>query len=247
MEATKNILLIGGCKTELSTSLLSFCQHSGSNLIYIPALGNGFTKQVLQSEFINNVIPVSNLNEEGITECIAKLKEKYNKINTVIFDYTLPNYCSGILEDQELWTEKLKLYLKLLYSFSKRIIGFMSPHKEGKLAVVTESLIQKETQSSLYVEYNTLIGGVNGFTRSLAKELCFYNINVNSVQLGISETSAKEVLAPAYQTELASGDLSLKRFITESETSQALQFLTSDNSGYMHGIEWKLEGGMHLF
>lgn len=243
----KNIILIGGNITEVSKSVYNTCLINNYNLIFIPAFGNSFLDFLNQSEKQVDVEILEDLSEDGVSGCIEKIRARHSKAYAVIFDFTIVNYCKrcNILED--FWIERLRYSLKLLFSFSKRIVGFMTPQKEGKIVCVTESLVKSESILPLFIEYNTLVASIKGFTRSLAKELCYYKINVNSIHSGISETSARHILPEPFDAEIIKNELSLNRFINQTEITQALEYASGEASTYMQGIEWKIEGGMHLF
>ncbi|XP_034005573.1 carbonyl reductase family member 4-like [Trematomus bernacchii] len=80
--------------------------------------------------------------------------------------------------------------------------------------------------------YSASKSGLQGFTRSLAKEVSSRNVRVNLLLPGFIRTNMTERLIP------------LRRFGTGQEVAQAVLFLLE--SQYMTGAELLVDGGLHL-
>lgn len=92
--------------------------------------------------------------------------------------------------------------------------------------------------------YEASKGAVRLFTKSCAVDLAPFNIRVNSVHPGVIETQMTKALLddPAIRPALL-GPTLLKRPAQPIEVSQAVLFLASDESSFVHGAELVVDGG----
>ena len=84
--------------------------------------------------------------------------------------------------------------------------------------------------------YSAAKGGVAAFTKALAKEVGRYNITVNGVAPGITQTpGAQEFIEKAGGAEKIARAYPLRRLAEPLDIANAILFLTSDLSSYMTG------------
>ena len=93
------------------------------------------------------------------------------------------------------------------------------------------------------VNYSSSKSALNGFTKSLAKELGSRNITVNSVAPGFISTDMTTFLDNNKKDEIIR-DIPLKRFGKSEDVSQLVYFLASDNSSYITGQTISVDGGL---
>ncbi|KAK5931408.1 hypothetical protein CgunFtcFv8_027559 [Champsocephalus gunnari] len=86
--------------------------------------------------------------------------------------------------------------------------------------------------------YSASKSGLQGFTRSLAKEVASRNVRVNLLLPGFIRTNMTEGL------EDSERPIPLRRFGTGQEVAQAVLFLLE--SQYVTGAELLVDGGLHL-
>ena len=95
----------------------------------------------------------------------------------------------GLLTDMSLeqWNQVIDTNLNSLFYLSRFIVPAMVRHQEGK--IINVSSIWGNAGASMEVAYSAAKGGVNSFTKALAKELAPSNIQVNAVAFGVIDTS----------------------------------------------------------
>ncbi len=112
----------------------------------------------------------------------------------------------GLLTDMSVdqWSQVINTNLNSLFYLCRLIIPQMVRRKEGK--IINVSSVWGNVGASMEVAYSASKGGVNSFTRALAKELAPSGIQVNGVAFGMIDTEmnrgfTKEELA-ALQEEI---------------------------------------------
>lgn len=94
----------------------------------------------------------------------------------------------GLLSDMSLtdWEQVLRTNLTSLFSCCKCAIPYMVSQKSGKIINISSDW--GICGASCEVAYSAAKGGVNAFTKALAKELAPSNIQVNAVAYGVVNT-----------------------------------------------------------
>jgi 3-oxoacyl-[acyl-carrier protein] reductase len=122
---------------------------------------------------------------------------------------------------------------------SRRSVGPMIKNKSG--CIINISSIWSLTGASCEAVYSATKGGVDTFTKSLAKELGPCNIRVNSIACGVIDTKMNSFLDPGEKKSLIS-DIPLQRMGTPSEIAELCYFLCSSKAKYITGEIIKIDG-----
>jgi cyclopentanol dehydrogenase len=116
--------------------------------------------------------------------------------------------------------------------------------KQGGGTIVNVSSIYGLVGAPGASAYEASKGAVRLFTKSCAVDLAPFNIRVNSVHPGVIETQmTKSLLDDPAVRPLLLGPTLLKRPAQPIEVSQAVLFLASDESSFVHGAELVVDGG----
>lgn len=94
----------------------------------------------------------------------------------------------GLLADMTLeqWHQVMDTNLNSLFYLCRLVIPQMVRRREGK--IINVSSVWGNTGASMEVAYSAAKGGVNSFTRALAKELAPSNVQVNGAAFGVINT-----------------------------------------------------------
>jgi 3-oxoacyl-[acyl-carrier protein] reductase len=81
-------------------------------------------------------------------------------------------------------------------------------------------------------------------SKTLSKELGQYNIRVNTIAPGLTDTEMMQNNTPKEVIKDVLENLSLKRLADPKEIANAALFLSSDLSSYITGQTIRVDGGM---
>ena len=176
---------------------------------------------------------------EGAEEIINKTLEHFGKVDIVVNNAarsTLGLFMDATREDIEgLISTNL---LGAMY-LTKLVI----PHMLGKGgAVLNISSMWGEVGASCEVLYSTSKGGLNLFTKALAKEMAPSNVRVNAIAPGVIDTKMNSFLSQEEREELEN-EIPVGRFGLPEEIGKTAVFLCSDDSSYITGQILRVDGG----
>lgn len=119
--------------------------------------------------------------------------ERFGRIDVLINNAAV-SYV-GLLADMSLseWDEVLSVNLSSLFYTCRCIVPHMVRRKRGK--IINISSVWGRIGASCEVAYSASKGGVDAFTRALARELAPSNVQVNAVALGTVDTRMNSFLS----------------------------------------------------
>lgn len=123
---------------------------------------------------------------------------------------------------------------------TKHVLKEMISRKSGN--IINISSMWGEVGASCEVLYSTTKGGLNAFTKALAKEVAPSNIRVNCIAPGVIETKMNSFLGEEEKKALEE-EIPLGRFGNPSEIGKLAVFLCSDDSSYITGQIIRADGG----
>jgi len=140
------------------------------------------------------------------------------------------------------WDRTMGINLRGVFLFSKAVMPYMKRQKSGKIINIS-SLAGKTGGIMAGIDYSTSKGGILAFTKSLARELAPYNINVNAICPGTTKTGLVKKFTNKEQNGLLRR-IPLGRFGKPVDIASCALFLASDESGYITGTTIDVNGGL---
>ncbi len=220
------------------------------------------TAKVLAREGFELIL-VCRKSKEKIEELKEELKEKYKTdCRTFLCDVSKPEQVEelfsqiegvdvlinnaavsyvGLLTDMSLqeWRRIIDTNLNSLFYTCKAVIPGMVHRKSGK--IINVSSVWGNAGASTEVAYSASKGGVNGFTRALAKELAPSNIQVNAVAFGIIDTDMNGCFSAQEKRALAE-EIPADRMGSAKEAAEMILKILESPS-YLTGQVITMDGG----
>lgn len=146
------------------------------------------------------------------------------------------------LKDKE-WDEVLDVNLKGIFYCTKAVAPSMIKQRYGK--IINISSIYGRTGAIGDANYAASKAGIVGFTKSVAKELARYTINVNAVMPGLVDTPLLRGIPEKYLQPMIE-EIPLGRVGRPEDIANVVAFLASDDASYMTGAILEVTGGWNM-
>lgn len=154
-----------------------------------------------------------------------------------------PAFVESMSED--MWNAELRLNLTSFFLCSKYCMPGMKAKCYGRI-INNGSLAARAGGGEGYAHYATCKGGVEAFTRGLAKELAPFNITVNTVSPGVINTPIHQRSDTAGNLENIKKIIPMGRLGTAEEVAAAVAFLASREASYITGATMPVNGGLRM-
>lgn len=141
------------------------------------------------------------------------------------------------------WSAVLDTNLTAVFRLSKLVMRPMMKAKAGRM--INISSVVGSLGNAGQANYCAAKAGLEGLTRSLARELGSRNITVNCVAPGFIDTDMTKALPDAVVSTMQS-QIPLGRFGAPQDIANAVLFLASDMGAYVTGTTLHVNGGMYM-
>ena len=168
-----------------------------------------------------------------------KICERNLKIDILVNNAGISHI--GLLQDMsyEEWKTVIDVNLGSVFTMCRHVIPLMQKSGCGK--IVNISSVWGNTGASCEVAYSASKGGINSFTKALAKELAPSNIQVNAVAFGAIDTDMNQFLNEEERNMLIQ-EIPAGRIASPEEAAQFISALT-DCGTYLTGQVIAMDGG----
>lgn len=198
------------------------------------------TKKELESYQITCLARIGDMGD--MSECQAlfdQIRTQFGTLDVLVNNAGI-SYI-GLLQDMspEAWERIIRTNLTSVFNCCRLAIPGMVDRKQGK--IINISSVWGVAGASCEVAYSATKGGINAFTKALAKELAPSNIQVNAVACGAIDTEMNQFLEEdeliALVDEIPSGRLG------KAEEVADLVYHLGYKNGYLTGQIIGLDGG----
>lgn len=146
------------------------------------------------------------------------------------------------MSDDE-WDDIIATNLSAVYRVCKACLRGMLKARRGR--IINISSVVGATGNAGQANYAAAKAGLEGFSKSLAREIGSRGVTVNCIAPGFIQSDMTEGLSDERKAHLTS-QIALGRLGQPQEIAAAVVFLASEGGSYITGHTLHINGGMHM-
>ena len=239
--------IVTGCNKGIGKSILEEFSKNGANIFACTKILNtefhSLTSEI-EKKYNNKIIPIEIdlTDEESVKEGAKKILSYDTKIDILINNaasiFSSVFQMTSIKKYKELFN--INFHSQVL--LTQFIIKSMIKNKNGNIVFISSSAaIDGNEGRSAYVSTKAAIIGQ---AKVLSRELGKYNIKVNTIAPGLTNTEMmKKNTSPKTVNDMIT-NISLNRIADPKEIANVALFLSSNLSDYITGQVIRVDGGM---
>lgn len=197
-------------------------------------------KREIESYQVSCLAFVGDMGDYETAEKLFKeIKKMYGHLDILVNNAGI-SYI-GLLTDMTVsdWNKIINNNLTSVFNCCKLAIPDMVSQKKGK--IINISSVWGNVGASCEVAYSTTKGGINAFTKALAKELAPSNIQINAIACGAIDTEMNQFLTDEELVSLVE-EIPAGRLGRAEEVADFVYSITHKNN-YLTGQIMSLDGG----
>lgn len=241
---SRKIVLVTGASRGIGRAIAERFAKDGHFVVGTATSEKGaaaISEYLSESGGIGRVLNVCS--DEDIDALFDEIDSVYGSVNVLINN-------AGITKDgllmrmkQDDWADVIDTNLTSIYRTSRRAVKGMMKARFGRIINITSVVGQMGNAGQ--TNYAASKAGVEGFTKSLAREIGSRGVTVNCVAPGFVETDMTEELDERMVASLLDA-VPIGRMAQPHEIAAAVAFLASDDAGYITGASLAINGGMYM-
>jgi len=188
-------------------------------------------------------VSVDVADQKQVQTMMDQLLKAWKRIDILVNNAGFDRPGSLLKVREEDWDAVMGVHLKGTLNCIQALAPHMIENGYGK--IINLSSVWGKRGAVSEISYSSAKAGIIGLTKSVARELGRYQINVNAILPGLILTPTIAKMAEKYQTMIIE-NTPLKRMGKPEEVANVAAFLASDEASFMTGAMVEVSGGWNM-
>ena len=183
-------------------------------------------------------------NKSSVEEFTKEVSSLHKDLSIIVNNAGITDDSLILRMKSEQWDKVIKTNLDSNFYIIKSLLPNMLSNRYGKIIGISSVVATSGNPGQS--NYVASKAGMIGFYKSIAHEVAKRNINVNIVSPGYIITSMTDKLNDDQKNQILS-KIPMQRFGNPNDVSNLVYFLSNDESSYITGQNFNVNGGMLMF
>jgi len=244
MKLLNKVAVITGAGKGIGAATAYKFAKEGAKIVLVDVSEQDLANTLHEIKKMGNEVIKINANVTNRSEVLNLFKEVIHQFGTV--DVVINN--AGIVQDAQLlkmtedqWDNVIDVNLKGVFNVAQAAANIMK--EQGNGVILNASSVVGIYGNFGQTNYAAAKWGVNGMTKTWAKELGKHGIRVNAVAPGFIKTEMTEDL-PEKALENIMSKSPLNALGTADDVANGYAFLASDEARFITGTILSIDGGL---
>ena len=238
--------IVTGAGQGIGRSIALKMAHEGADVVIAemnPDSGNQTKKEVEALGRRALFIAFDVADQRQVKGMVEEVLRRWDKIDILVNNAGFDRGATLLKVKEEDWDAVLGVHLKGTLNCIQAVAPHMIKNSYGKIINISSILGKSGAISG--ISYSSAKAGIIGLTKSVARELGRYQINVNVVLPGLILTPTIAKMAEKYQNMIIEAT-PLRRIGQPEEVANVVAFLASDEASFMTGAAVEVSGGWNM-
>ena len=241
---TQRIALVTGASRGIGQAIAKRLANEGYLVIGTATSEKGAAAVNDYLQELGGVGRVLNVQDaEQINQLFDSIEKEFGNVQVLVNNAGITQDGLLMRMDDNAWERVLDVNLTSVFRTSKRAIKGMMKARQGRIINITSVVAAMGNAGQ--TNYTASKAGIEGFTRSLAREIGSRQITVNCVAPGFIDTDMTKDLDEALIQSMLNA-VPLARLGKPEDIAAAVNFLASEEAGYITGTVLDVNGGMYM-
>ncbi len=181
---------------------------------------------------------------DACQSAVGALEKEFGPIDILVNNAGITRDATLHKMTYEQWKEVIDTNLGSCFNMCRSVIDNMRERRFGR--IVNVGSINGQAGQYGQVNYAAAKSGIHGFTKALAQEGASRGVTVNAIAPGYINTDMVRAV-PDTVLEKIKARIPVGRLGEASEIARGVQFLVSDDAGFITGSTLSINGGQHMY
>jgi 3-oxoacyl-[acyl-carrier protein] reductase len=238
--------IVTGAGQGIGRSIALKLAQEGANVVIAevnPDTGTRTVKEIEAQGRKALFISVDVANQKQVQAMVEQVLKAWKGIDILVNNagFDRPGHLLKVKEED--WDAVLGVHLKGTLNCIQAVVPHMIEKGYGK--IVNLSSVWGKRGAVSEISYSSAKAGIIGLTKSVARELGRYQINVNAILPGLILTPTIAKMAEKYQNMIVE-NTPLRRIGQPEEVANVVAFLVSDEASFVTGAMVEVSGGWNM-
>jgi len=238
------IALVTGAARGIGEAVALTLAREGADVVIVDVDLEGAQRVAQEVEGLGRkalAIQVDVSQRDDVQRLVSEVVSAFGTISILVNNAGIIRRGTFLEHSPEDWDRVLSVNLGGTFNCTQEVVPLMIKQGGGKIINIS-SVVGKMGDLASAPSYGTSKGAINTFTKSLARELAPYGINVNAVAPHAIETDMSREWSEEKRRQIVEA-IPMKRLGKPQEVAEAVAFLASDGANFITGQILDVNGG----